>query len=164
MIISKENKNFLIYLFKYLGVAIISGSVVHIGTLHNNFFRYLILLSIGLILMLVGNIYESIENGQKINLKYLFILTGLSLSTGFISGGIQHYLDNPIYTGYLLSIGLFGCYLTFFWKEKMRLITKNIIIIFIISIIIFILSNFIIADIINYIESHSQIINTNHSH
>ena len=29
----KENKKYVIYLAKYLGVALISGSVVHIGTL-----------------------------------------------------------------------------------------------------------------------------------
>ena len=67
MKISKENKNFLIYICKYLGVALIAGSVVHMGTLQSDFVRYLFLMLIGLFLMLLGNILESKQNGEKIN-------------------------------------------------------------------------------------------------
>lgn len=146
MQIKKNNKNFLIYICKYLGVALIAGSVVHIGTLQNGFGRYIVLMIIGLLLMLVGNVLEAKENGLKINLNYLLLITGLSFATGFLSGGIQHYLDNPSYAGILLGIGLLGAYLTYFIKEKVVLKTKNIFIVAIFSFFLILFSVYIMDD------------------
>ena len=146
MQISNDNKHYLTYLVKYMGVALIAGSVVHIGTLQNGFTRYLILGVIGLVLMIVGNIIEAKQNGQKIDLNYLLILTGLSFATGFLSGGIQHYLDNPVYAGYLLSIGIFVSYLTYFWKDKLKLNPRNVAVVFIFSVSLLLLSNYVIKD------------------
>lgn len=140
--ISAENKKYLIYLLKYLGVALIAGSVVHVGTLQNGTTRYLVLGIIGLVSMLVGNILEAKQNGEKINLKYLIVITGLSLATGFFSGGIQHYLDNPNYAGYLLGIGLFFSYITFFMRDKITLYFKYIASIAFVALIIIIVSSF----------------------
>lgn len=134
--ISIENKKYSIYLLKYLGVALIAGSVVHVGTLQTGATRYIVLGCIGLVLMLVGNILEAKLHGEKINLKYLTVITGLSLATGFFSGGIQHYLDNPGYAGYLLAIGLLFSYITFFLRDKIKLLPKNITLIIIISLAI----------------------------
>jgi hypothetical protein len=141
MKISKENQNFIIYLVKYLGVALIAASVVHVGTLSNGTIRYLILGIIGLFLMLLGNILEAKNIGEKINLRYLLVITGLSFGTGFFSGGIQHYLDNPTYASILLSFGLFLSYITFFWKESFVINLKNLVTVFIFSVLIFVLSN-----------------------
>ncbi len=146
MQISNDNKHYLTYLVKYMGVALIAGSVVHIGTLQNGFTRYLILGVIGLVLMIVGNTIEAKQNGQKIDLNYLLILTGLSFATGFLSGGIQHYLDNPVYAGYLLSIGIFVSYLTYFWKNKLKLNPRNVAVVFIFSVSLLLLSNYVIKD------------------
>jgi predicted PurR-regulated permease PerM len=132
--ISTEHKKYIIYLLKYLGVALISGSVVHVGTLHNGTTRYIILGLIGLILMVIGNILESKQTGEKIDFRYFLIITALSLATGFFSGGIQHYLDNPGYAGYLLAIGLVFSYIIFFLRDKIRLYWKNIIIVILIAI------------------------------
>lgn len=129
----KENKEFLTYICKYLGVALIAGSVVHIGTLDNGTTRYIILAFIGLALMLGGNIIEAIQTNTKINGKYFVNIIGLSFATGFLSGGVQHYLDNPYYASYLLGIGLLVAYLTFFWKEKLSLTGKNVGIVLILS-------------------------------
>ncbi len=141
--LSLENKKYIIYLLKYLGVALIAGSVVHVGTLENGTARYAVLGIIGLVLMLIGNIFEAKLNGEKVNLKYLIVITGLSLATGFFSGGIQHYFDNPGYAGYLLAIGLFFSYITFFIRDKIKLYLKYILIIAIISGLIIIGSSFI---------------------
>ncbi len=138
--ISKENNNFVIYVLKYLGIALIAGSVVHVGTLDIGTTRYIILAIIGLFLMTVGNILESKQKGERINIKYLGLVTSLSLTTGFLSGGIQHYLDNPSYAGYLLGIGLIGTYITFFLKEKTVLKTKDVILILAMSIAIVLIS------------------------
>ncbi len=153
---SNENKNFLIYIGKYLGVALIAGSVVHIGALQNGFGRYIVLMIIGLILMLIGNVLEAKQNGQKINLDYLLLITGLSFATGFISGGIQHYLDNPSYAGILLGIGLVGTYLTYFIKERAVLKTKNIFILAIFSFLLILFSVYIMDDTLLGENNHGE--------
>lgn len=124
-----ENKEFLTYIAKYLGVALIAGSVVHIGTLENRTTRYFVLALVGLVLMLAGNIAEARQTNKKINLTFFVNVVGLSFATGFLSGGVQHYLDNPYYASYLLAIGLLVTYLTFFWKEKLLLTRKNALVV-----------------------------------
>lgn len=141
--ISNENKKYIIYLLKYLGVALIAGSVVHVGTLQNGTTRYVVLGIIGLAFMLIGNILEAKQNGEQVNFKYLMVITGLSLATGFFSGGIQHYLDNPGYAGYLLATGLFFSYITFFMRDKIKMYLKCIIIVAILSGMILIGSSFV---------------------
>ena len=144
MKIAQENKNYLIYIAKYLGVALISGSVVHIGTLEGGELRYFVLMIIGLFLMMLGNISEAKQLGDKINTKFLLVITGLSLATGFLSGGVQHYLDNPVYAGWLLAIGVVITYITFFMKEKFSLKFKNVLLVTLLGITILFLSNFVI--------------------
>jgi len=149
MKITQENKNYLVYIAKYLGVALISGSAVHIGTLQNGVFRYVILMIIGIVLMMLGNISEARQSGVKINANFLIIITSLSLATGFLSGGVQHYLDNPMYAGYLLGIGAVVTYITFFLKDKIALKTKDIFIVVCIALSIFFFSSLIVN---KYIE------------
>ncbi len=141
--LSPEHKKYLIYIVKYLGVALIAGSVVHVGTLHNGTTRYIVLGIIGLFLMVLGNLMEARQNGEKIDLKYLAIITGLSLATGFLSGGIQHYLDNPVYAGYLLAAGLLFSYVIFLIKDKTRILGRNIMIVLAVSAIIITVSRYI---------------------
>lgn len=137
---SPEHKKYFIYIIKYLGVALIAGSVVHVGTLHNGTTRYIVLGIAGLLLMVLGNLIEAKQNGEKINMKYLAIITGLSLATGFLSGGIQHYLDNPGYAGYLLATGLLFSYIIFFMKDKIKVAARNVCVVALISILILIIS------------------------
>ncbi len=146
MQILKENKNFSIYIGKYLGVALIAGSVVHIGTLQNGFARYIVLLIVGLCLIAIGNALEAKENGEKINLRYLLLITGLSFGTGFLSGGVQHYLDNPSYAGTLLGVGLTLAYVTYFIKDNLKLKPKNIIIVLVLSVSTIVFSNYFMDD------------------
>lgn len=170
--ISSENKKYIIYLLKYLGVALIAGSVVHVGTLQNGTTRYLVLGIIGLIFMLAGNILEAKQNGEKINLKYLIVITGLSLATGFFSGGIQHYLDNPSYAGYLLAVGLFFSYITFFMRDKIKLYFKYIFVVALASGLIILGSVFIkpsaVADhhgaVTTIVENSSEAITSTSTH
>ena len=150
MKITHENKNYLIYISKYLGVALIAGSVVHIGTLDNGTERYIILMIIGMLLMMFGNISEAKQIGTKINANFLLVITSLSIATGFLSGGVQHYLDNPVYAGYLLAIGLLVTYVAFFLKDKVVLKTRDILIVFIVSLSILFLSNTVLH---NYAET-----------
>jgi predicted PurR-regulated permease PerM len=145
-----------------MGVALIAGSVVHVGTLQNGFTRYVLLGFLGLFFMILGNILEAKNLGHKIDVRYLLIITALSFSTGFMSGGIQYYLDNPVYAGYLLSFGLFISYVTFFWKEKTSLNYKNTIMVLFVSILIFAFSHYIIAP--KILQSTETTITPEHGH
>lgn len=158
----KENKEFLIYIAKYLGVALIAGSVVHIGTLDNGTTRYFVLALIGLVLMLAGNIAEAKQTNQKINLKFFLSIIALSFATGFLSGGVQHYLDNPPYASYLLSIGLLVAYIAFFMKDKVSLTGKNVAVVSVISLLLLFSSQFITAE---FLESfHIELDSEAHGH
>ncbi len=160
MHLSTENKSFLIYIGKYLGVALIAGSVVHIGTLQNAFFRYILLAVVGLFLMMVCNILEAKQKKQEINFRFLSVIIGLSFATGFLSGGVQHYLDNPLYAGFLLSIGFFVAYITYFWNENLTLKKKSVFIVFIISLLFLFFSNFILVNVADdfhiFLEGNSE--------
>jgi len=146
---SQENKKYLVYLAKYLGVALISGSVVHIGTLNSSgATRYAILMIVGVVLMLIGNISEAKQIGVKINSKFLLIIVSLSIATGFLSGGVQHYLDNPVYAGYLLAIGVVVAYITFFLKDGITIKTKDVFIVILIAITILFVSYFLMSEMI----------------
>ena len=140
---NKSHYAFFTYIAKYLGVALIAGSVVHIGTLQNGVTRYVVLIGIGLILTILGNIKEAKEHGQKINLNYFLIITGLSFATGFLSGGIQHYLDNPSYAGILLGIGIIITYVTFFLKDKFKIEKKNLAVVVILAILFMLFSHYV---------------------
>ncbi len=140
---NKSHYAFFTYIAKYLGVALIAGSVVHIGTLQNGVTRYVVLIGIGLILTIIGNIKEAKEHGQKINLNYFLIITGLSFATGFLSGGIQHYLDNPSYAGILLGLGMIITYVTFFLKDKFKIEKKNLAVVVILAILFMLFSHYV---------------------
>lgn len=143
MKLNTEHNAFFTYIAKYLGVALIAGSVVHIGTLQNGVTRYVVLIAIGLILTILGNLKDAKEHGQKINLNYFLIITGLSFATGFLSGGIQHYLDNPSYAGVLLGIGVVITYITFFLKDNLKLKKKNIGAVVLLAVVFILFSHFV---------------------
>lgn len=122
-----SNKNFLVYLTSYLGVALIGGSIVHVGTLDVHSTRYIVLGVIGLILMIIGSTLEAKIKKEPLNAKYFGIVSALAIATGFLSGGIQHYLDNPIYAGYLLAIGLIVAYVAFAHKYHFGTSTSGLL-------------------------------------
>lgn len=164
MRITTEHNALITYLAKYLGVALIAGSVVHIGTLQNGVTRYVILIIIGLIMTLVGNLKEARANGQQINVSYFVVITLLSFATGFLSGGIQHYLDNPSYAGILLGIGLVVTYVTFCIKEHYQLKRTNIAIVIILALACILFSHFVIDDTLLGDDHHAHEDTGAHTH
>ncbi|MDI9348743.1 MAG: hypothetical protein QM537_01925 [Candidatus Symbiobacter sp.] len=114
-------KEYLIYVSKYLGIALIAGSVVHAGTLSEDMNRYIIIGIVGLVLFLVGEVLEELSGGNGLKIRLLVLATLLSLATGFMSGGVQHYLENPGYAGGILGIGLIVGYVSFMLKSGKKL-------------------------------------------
>ncbi len=145
---SEANKKFLVYLTSYLGVALIGGSIVHVGTLDAHSIRYVVLGVIGLVLMITGNVMEAQIQREPLNIKYFGIVSALAIATGFLSGGIQHYLDNPVYAGYLLAIGLMVAYVAFARKYHLSTTPVGLMAIITLAIVIVTVSNTILHDVI----------------
>jgi len=143
---SEANKKFLVYLTSYLGVALIGGSIVHVGTLDAHSTRYVALGIIGLVLMIIGSILEAQIQKEPLNIKYFGIVSALAIATGFLSGGIQHYLDDTIYTGYLLAIGLVVAYIAFAHKYHLGTNARGIMTVIAIGLAIIIVSNTVLHD------------------
>ncbi|MCX8507123.1 MAG: hypothetical protein ORN98_11005 [Alphaproteobacteria bacterium] len=126
-------KEYIIYVAKYLGIALIAGSVVHAGTLTEDMTRYILIGVAGLALFLVGEVLEEMASGDKINLRIFALATLLSLATGFMSGGVQHYLENPSYAGAILGIGILVSYVTFMLKSGKKITKLPLVITIIVS-------------------------------
>jgi peptidoglycan/LPS O-acetylase OafA/YrhL len=101
-----SSETFSTYLGKYLGLALVAGAVVHFGTIGGGYLRYIVTALSGLSMMVVANVTEGRRSGVKMNARFFAAVTILSVATGFLSGGIQHYIDNPSYAGWLLVVGL----------------------------------------------------------
>ncbi len=104
--VMNTSETFVTYLGKFLGLALIAGAVVHFGTIGGGYLRYVVTAVAGLTMMVIANVAEGRRSGLKMNASFFAAVTILSVATGFLSGGIQHYIDNPRYAGWLLVVGL----------------------------------------------------------
>lgn len=110
-----EKETFVSYLSRYVGIGLISGSIVHAGTLGGGSLRYIILISIGALLFMFGTFLET----KKEVLTTRFIVTSvlLSMGVGMVSGGTQHFIDGPLYAAFLIPTGLFVGYIMFLFRK-----------------------------------------------
>jgi hypothetical protein len=116
--LSKELKYaFIIHLCKYLGIALVSGSIVHAGTLGGSNTKYLVLIAMGISLTVLGNYLEYEIKNIKVGSKILMLAICLSFGTGMLSGGIQHFSDNPSYSSVLLSLGAVITFFSLAYKD-----------------------------------------------
>lgn len=113
---SAENA-FISHVLRYVGVGLISGSVVHAGTLGGGSLKYAVLILLGVITFVVGTIMEERKKSERSLLKYVLISVVLSLGVGMVSGGTQHYLDGPFYASFLIPIGLGVGYVAFIFRD-----------------------------------------------
>lgn len=106
----------------FLGVGLISGSIVHVPL---DPIRYSIILIIGAILFSFASyLSEFSKKGQTMKLTeiiriILFSLT-LSIGIGMVSGGIQHFYDIGIYATYLIPIGFVLSVFGFIYKNNTK--------------------------------------------
>lgn len=112
-----STKTFLIHITKYLGVGLISGSIVHAGTLGGDYMKYIVLIIMGIILFVAGNVLEHGMQSIQQMIPYIGISTVLSIGTGMVSGGTQHYLDGPMIAAVLLPLGFFLGYLALVYRD-----------------------------------------------
>jgi hypothetical protein len=116
---------FITHVCKYLGIALVSGSIVHAGTLGGNSIKYIGLIIIGIFLTVLGNYLEYKIKNIKVGANILMLAILLSFGTGMLSGGIQHYADNPAYGSLLLSLGLILTFVSLSYKDFADVITKK---------------------------------------
>jgi len=116
-------KAFTSHILRYVGIALISGSIVHTGTLGGGVTKYIVFIVAGIIAFVVGTIME--KGKTKINLEYILISVGLAIGVGMVSGGTQHYFDGPIYASFLIPFGLLLGYITYVFLEKRDQLNKK---------------------------------------
>lgn len=119
---------FLSHILRYVGVGLISGSVVHAGTLGGSSLHYTVLIVLGVIAFVGGTVLEERKKQERSLLKYILISVILSLGVGMVSGGTQHYLDGPVYASFLIPIGLGVGYLAFIFRDYKSKVTLQRII------------------------------------
>ena len=119
---------YLAYVGFFLGIGLVSGSVVHFP---GNPIRYAIIGSIGILLFVIASLVDEIVL-KKRNLKESGILRVilfsviLSMGIGMISGAIQHFTDTPKYAAILIPTGIVVSLFGFLLKNQIRL-TKSVI-------------------------------------
>lgn len=118
-------KPYLSYVAMFVGMGLISGSIVHAaqeGVLN----RSLILLGIGVVMFSIGSfINEVIFKTGNIEregvFRYILFSLFLAMGIGMISGSTQHFMDTPIYASYLMPIGVFLSSLAFALRNNYEL-------------------------------------------
>ena len=158
---------FLIHLCKYLGIALVSGSIVHAGTLGGSSVKYIFLIATGILLTVTGNYLEYKVKNITVGWNILFLAILLSFGTGMLSGGIQHYSDNPGYGSILLSLGLLLTFVSLAYKDFGKVVTqKSIITVTVISLIVYLLLSTVGASLVSHVPDdghHEEITSANHN-
>lgn len=100
---------FLTYLFLFVGMGFVSGSIVHFGQT-SQIPRFIVIGVVGMAMFAIASyIQESVLNPEKTSIKakikYILYSLILAVGIGMISGGTQHFLDFPVYASYLLPSG-----------------------------------------------------------
>ncbi len=111
---------FLAHVAQYLGIGIVSGSVVHASTLGGDPFKYVVMISVGTLIYCMKYLIEANFRLDRRLVKFLAISTVVSLGTGMMSGSAQHYLDGPRAGAVLASVGLVVAYISFCLREDRR--------------------------------------------
>ena len=120
-------KKYIGYVGMFLGIGLISGSIVHLPIDPS---RYTIIMIIGVLLFISASILnEIILKERSMNAKEVItlILSSLLLSMGIgmMSGGIQHFEDVKEYAALLIPIGLGISLFSFIIKNQIRLPKKK---------------------------------------
>lgn len=105
-------------LLQYIGIGLISGAISH-GFFSG--FRSLVTAAIGIVVFVVGLAYESKLSGSKIDMgKVLLIGVIFSISTAMVAGGMQHFLDSPWRSAWIIPVGYFISLLVYRVKENIQ--------------------------------------------
>ena len=116
-------RSFCAHLAQFVGIGLISGSVVHAGTLGGSSLKYGALLGLGMLIYCLKFLIEAHFRVDRQLLRFLGVSTFVSLGTGMLSGSVQHLLDGPRAGAVLASIGVVIAYVAFCVREDRRALT-----------------------------------------
>ena len=120
-------KTYTSHLLRYVGVGLISGSIVHMGTLGGAYTKYIILIIMGVVAFIAGTLLEK-RDSEKSLTAFISISVIMSIGVGMVSGGTQHYLDGPTYAAFLIPIGVMIGYFAFLFRDyKSEITAKRIL-------------------------------------
>jgi uncharacterized protein (DUF305 family) len=120
--------SYLSYLALFVGTAFISGAIVHSGNV-NEIPKYIVIGLIGLSLFVAGSfVQETIINKNSLQgtklVKFLFFSLLLSVGIGMIGGGVQHFTDFPVYSSFLIPLGVLLSLIAFLLKNSYSISSK----------------------------------------
>jgi len=116
---------FLAHAAQYVGIAMVSGSVVHASTLGGSSIKYGAMILAGTLVYCMKFLIEAGFRVDRRLAKFLAISTVVSLGTGMMSGSAQHFLDGPRAGAVLASVGVVVAYLSFCLREDRRALNRQ---------------------------------------
>lgn len=118
---------FLAYFLMLASTSFIAGGIVHLG-LGEHVPYYLGLAVLGVVCFTAGNYLQEFvlrRAARPANLpRFLLVSFVLSVGIGMVTGGVQHFLDNPAYSAALIPAGLVLALLAFAAREGVQLSSK----------------------------------------
>jgi uncharacterized membrane protein len=123
---------YIVYFMTFLGMGLLSGAIVHMPL---DTKKYTIVLTIGVVMFIIAallneTIIEKKELSIKNAIRLIVFSIVLSVGIGMISGGIQHFDDEPKYATYLIPLGIIISLFGFIVKNNLKLKMKKIITLF----------------------------------
>ena len=116
-------RSFSAHLAQYIGIGLISGSVVHAGTLGGSSLKYGVLIGFGMLFYCLKFLIEAQFRIDRQMFRFLSVSTLVALGTGMLSGSVQHFLDGPRAGAVLASVGVVIAYPAFCLREDRRALT-----------------------------------------
>ncbi|ACO47525.1 hypothetical protein DEDE109153_16335 [Deinococcus deserti] len=115
---------FVAYFLMLASTSFIAGGIVHLGLGENTTF-YMALAAVGVVCFTAGNYLQEYvirknERGTALG-KFLLVSFVLSVGIGMMTGGVQHFLDNPPYSTILIPSGLLLAVTAFAMREGLTL-------------------------------------------
>jgi len=125
--VNKVTLPYLIYLMYFLGVGFLGGAIVHFPV---NPGLYGMIGVVGAIIFtFASTLNERIINKRHLLqegvIKIIFYSLVLSIGLGMISGGVQHFIDFPMYASYLVPTGFIISLIGFVLSKEIELDLKH---------------------------------------
>lgn len=118
---------YISYVALFLGMGLISGSIVHMPV---DPMRYTLIMSIGIVMFGFASFVSDISKQADLSMagiiRALVFSLLLSVGIGMMSGGVQHFGDNPTWSAMLIPSGFGLSLLSFILKNNVRLSVKRV--------------------------------------
>lgn len=96
---------------RYVGIAFLSGSIVHAGTLGGNSAWYIGVFCTGIGLFIAGTHLSGTT--AELNLRQIMLAILFSIGIGMLSGGLQHFFEGPAFAAAIIPVGFVLSYCSF---------------------------------------------------